>query len=64
MEVRSDNLWNQGNQLRTQLLEKVCKLRLGSKKLVTCPTMTSMPDPDGDEATVLRWSPAGAEPNC
>lgn len=42
-------LWYQGSRLKTHLLEKVYKLRLGSNKLVTCP-VTSIPDPDGDEA--------------
>lgn len=47
-EASDHSLRNQGNGLSTQLLEKVCTLRLGSKLLVTCP-MTSILDPDGDE---------------
>lgn len=35
--------------MKAQLLKKIYKLRLRSKKLVTCP-VTSIPDPDGDEA--------------
>ena len=35
--------------MKAQLLKKIYKFRLRSKKLVTCP-VTSIPAPDGDEA--------------
>lgn len=53
-----------GQPVEDSVAGKGVQVEAWFQEICHMPTMTSMPDPDGDEATVLRWSPAGAEPNC
>lgn len=48
-EASGQSAYRVSNRWTTQLLEKESNLRLGSKKLVTCP-VTSISDPGGEDA--------------